>query len=277
MAHSYVSAFPREIDAFRAFAAVFPDRTTLLLDTYDTLAAARKAVTVARELQSRGHRLAAVRLDSGDIVALSRAVRRVLDEAGFPEVKIFVSGGLDEDAMEAFLEAGAPIDAFGVGTRMNVSADAPYLDMAYKIVRYGGRPVLKLSPGKVTWPGDKQVWRRRAAAGVFAGDVLALREEPEPVPGAEPLLRTVMVGGRRVEPSPPLSAIREYARSQLAALPEGVRRLRDPAPYPVDRSAALLALQRALETAVEAVEVAPERGVPDGEAERPGGRVPCRG
>lgn len=277
MAHSYVSAFPREIDAFRAFARVFPDRTTLLLDTYDTLAAAQKAVTVARELQAQGHRLAGVRLDSGDIVALSRAVRRVLDEAGFPDVKIFVSGGLDEDAVEASLEAGAPIDAFGVGTRMNVSADAPYLDMAYKIVRYGGRPVLKLSPGKVTWPGDKQVWRLRTPAGIFSRDVLALREEPEPAPGAEPLLRTVMAGGRRVEPSPPLSAIREYARRQLAALPEGVRRLRDPEPYPVDRSEALRELQRALEWAVEATEVEPEHDVPEEQGKRPGGRVPCRG
>jgi nicotinate phosphoribosyltransferase len=135
MAQSYVSAFPREIDAFRAFVRLFPATTTLLVDTYDTLAATRKAVTVARELEARGERLAAVRLDSGDIVALSRAVRRTLDEAGLSYVRIFVSGGLDEDAVEGYLAAGAPIDAFGVGTRMDVSADAPYLDMAYKIVR----------------------------------------------------------------------------------------------------------------------------------------------
>jgi nicotinate phosphoribosyltransferase len=255
MAHSYVSAFPREVDAFRAFARAFPGATTLLLDTYDTLAAARKAVAVGREMQARGERLAAVRLDSGDLVELSRAVRRILDEAGLASVRIFASGGLDEETIEEILQAGAPVDAFGVGTRMNVSADAPYLDMAYKIVRYAGRDVLKLSTGKATWTGEKQVWRWRRADGTLDHDRLALREEPAP-PGAEPLLRTVMEGGRLAEPLPALDAIRERCAREVAALPAEVRRLRDPAPYPVRYSERLVERQRELEAVVRAREAA---------------------
>src|SRR5688572_19779489 len=162
MAHAYITAFPREIDAFRAYARAFPDRAILLIDTFDTVAGARNAAIVAKELAARGHRLTGVRLDSGDILALSREVRRVLDDAGCRDVRIFVSGGLDEDAIDRLLAASAPIDAFGVGTRMNVSADAPYVDMAYKLVRYDSRDVSKLSPGKETWPGEKQVYRRLA-------------------------------------------------------------------------------------------------------------------
>lgn len=255
MAHSYVQAFLHEIDAFRAFARTFPEATTLLIDTYDTVAAAHKAVTVAREMAARGGRLGAVRLDSGDIIALSRAVRRVLDDGGFPDVKIFVSGGLDEETMEAFFAAGAPIDAFGVGTRMNVSADAPYLDIAYKLVRYAGRDVLKLSPGKVTWPGPKQVYRFHGGDGGFEGDVLALLDEPPPPGVAEPLLETVMTAGRRVAPAPPLAAARERCARQLAALPEGVLRLTGATRYPVRVSDRLTALQRDIEAAVEATEI----------------------
>ncbi|HYM67071.1 MAG TPA: nicotinate phosphoribosyltransferase, partial [Patescibacteria group bacterium] len=174
MAHSYISAFPREIDAFRAFPRSFPARTTLLLDTYDTLAAAGKAVQVAKEMESKGQRLAGVRLDSGDLAGLSKQVRRVLDDAGLAYVKIFVSGGLDERSIAQYLAVGAPIDAFGVGTRMDVSADQPYLDMAYKLVEYDGRPVLKSSAGKETWAVPKQVYRRLRSGEGFAGDVIAL-------------------------------------------------------------------------------------------------------
>jgi nicotinate phosphoribosyltransferase len=255
MAHSYIEAFAHEIDSFRAFARAFPAGTTLLVDTYDTLAATHKAVTVARELEGRGQRLAAVRLDSGDIPRLSKEVRRLLDEVGLGYVRIFVSGGLDEDAVQTLLDAGAPIDAFGIGTRMNVSADAPYFDMAYKIVSYAGRNVLKLSAGKATLAGEKQVYRFRGDDGSFANDVLALREEPAPA-GGEPLLRPVMRGGALVEPLPSLPAIRDYARAQIAALPGAVRRLRDPATYSVRYSERLLAGQRALEAEAHAAEVA---------------------
>lgn len=254
MAHSFVEAFEREIDAFHAFSRAFPSSTTLLLDTYDTLAGARKAVTVGHAMRARGERLGGVRLDSGDLVTLAKEVRRILDAGGLEEVRIFASGGLDEDEVERCLAAGAPIDAFGVGTRMNVSADAPYLDMAYKIVEYAGRPVLKLSAGKATWTGAKQVYRERGVDGRFAGDVLALSDEPPPA-GGEPLLRPVMADGALVAPHPPLVAVREHCRAQVEALPEDVRRLRAPGPYPVQRSDRLEALQRAIEMDREVAEV----------------------
>lgn len=262
MAHSYVSAFPHEIDAFRAFARAFPTSTTLLIDTYDTVAAAHKAVQVAKEMEAEGLRLAGVRLDSGDIVALSKEVRRILDDAGLDYVRIFVSGGLDEETVEDFLEAGAPIDAFGIGTRMDVSADAPYLDMAYKLVRYGERYVLKTSPGKETWTGEKQVYRIRGPDGRFAGDVIALRDEPPPAAEAEPLLHTVMESGRLVAPHPPLPAMRAHCAAQVAALPEEVRHLRNPGSYPVRYSEGLTVLQRSLKAELEAAPVAFEWGAP---------------
>lgn len=262
MAHSYVTAFPREIDSFRAFARAFPDGTILLLDTYDTVAAAHKAVSVAREMEARGSRLAGVRLDSGDVVALSAAVRQVFDAAGLDDVKIFVSGGLDEHLVDRFLAAGAPIDAFGVGTRMDVSADAPYLDMAYKLVRYDSRDVLKISPGKETWTGEKQVYRRRVGDR-SAGDVIALRGEPAPRGGMTPLLEPVMRGGRLLRLHPPLAAVRGSCRAAVAALPEEVRRLRDPLAYPVIHSPRLVARQRQLELEVRTAEgVGRRTGVP---------------
>lgn len=250
MAHSYVSAFPREIDAFRAFARAFPESTTLLIDTYDTLAGARKAAAVAKEMEARGQRLAAVRLDSGDIVALSKAVRRILDDEGLPYVKIFVSGSLDESVIDDFFHAGAPVDAFGVGTRMDVSADAPYLDMAYKLVEYDGRPVLKSSAGKATWTGQKQTYRRLRSGEGFGGDLLALREEAAPAGSVEILLRSVMERGRLLAPHPAVAAIREYCAAQVASLPQEVRQLRDPVPYPVAYSEGLVALQRAVEAEI---------------------------
>ncbi len=250
MAHSYVTAFAEESASFRAFTRSFPKDAVLLLDTYDTLAAARRAAEVGKELAARGGRLAGVRLDSGDIAALSKEVRRILDEAGLGDVKIFASGGLDEDQIERVLAQGAPIDAFGVGTRMDVAADAPYLDMAYKLVTYAGRNVLKTSEGKKTWTGEKQVYRFRGPTGAFAHDLVALRDEPAPDPAAEPLLQPVMRAGRPLAPPPPLAAVRARCAAQLAALPDEVRRLRDPAPYPVRFSERLVALQRAVEAEV---------------------------
>lgn len=277
MAHSYVEAFPREIDAFRAFARTFPSATTLLIDTYDTLAAARKAVVVAREMEARGERLGGVRLDSGDLVALSRDVRRILDEAGLGYVRIFASGGLDEDEVARCLAAGAPIDAFGVGTRMNVSADAPYLDIAYKLVHYAGRNVLKLSEGKKTWAGPKQVHRFRDAAARFAGDRLGVEAEPAP-PGAEALLATVMRDGRRLVPPPALAEIRARCAAQIAALPDDVRRLHDARAYPVAYSERLVAAQRGLEAETAAAEVTPfGDGASGGEASGGLLRRPVRG
>jgi nicotinate phosphoribosyltransferase len=249
MAHSYVQAFPSEIDAFRAFARSFPAATTLLIDTYDTVVAAGKAVVVAREMAAQGQRLRGVRLDSGDLLALSRAVRGSLDAGGLGDVKIFASGGLDEHEIGRLLDAGAPIDAFGVGTRMSVSADAPALDMAYKLVRYDGRDVTKLSAGKETWTGPKQVYRRRTATGRLAGDLIALADEPAP-PDAEPLLQRVVIGGAPAGPAPSLAQIREHCARELAALPDDLRRLDDAGRYPVRHSERLVERQRQLREAL---------------------------
>jgi nicotinate phosphoribosyltransferase len=256
MAHSYVSAFAREIDAFHAFARAFPAQTTLLLDTYDTVAGARKAVLVAKEMERAGHRLAGVRLDSGDLLDLSMQVRRILDDAGLASVQIFASGELDERGIEQCLAAGAPIDAFGVGTRMDVSADQPYLDMSYKLVEYDGRPVLKSSAGKATWAGQKQVYRRLRSGEGFAGDVIALREEPAPPGAVEILLRSVMEHGRLLAPHPRLSAIRDYCAAQVASLPDDLRAIGGTTTYPMSYSDRLVSLQRVLEAQLQAAALA---------------------
>ena len=249
MAHSFVTAFPTEAEAFRAYARAFPDDAVLLLDTYDTVAAARKAVEIAHGLAAGGHHLAGVRLDSGDLEALSRAVRHVLDQGGCPEVKIIVSGGLDEHDIAALLAAGAPIDGFGIGTRLTTSADAPSVDLVYKLVRFGGRNVLKLSEGKRTWVGPKQVVRRLGADGRLAGDTLTLAEEPVP-PGTTGLLETVMRGGELTRPHPALAEIRARCAAQLAMVPEGLRRLTDPEAYAPVPSEELRRRQREAERRV---------------------------
>jgi nicotinate phosphoribosyltransferase len=237
MAHSYVTAFERETDSFRAYTQSFPDRSILLIDTYDTPDGARKAAQVAKELETRGHRLAGVRLDSGDLGALSREVRGILDEAGLGYVRIVASGGLDEYDIEELLDSGAPIDGFGVGTKMGVSADAPWLDIAYKLVRYGDRPVLKLSQEKVSLPDAKQVYRIRDAEGFFQRDILALRDET--VHGGEPLLAEVMRDGQRTGLYPSLAAIRARLREELAHLPNAYKTLRGAPAYPVETSEGL--------------------------------------
>jgi nicotinate phosphoribosyltransferase len=244
MAHSFVMAFPREIDAFRAYARAFPDRAVLLLDTYDPVAAAHAAVEVARELAASGHRLAGVRLDSGELGALSRQVRRILDAGGCAAVPIIASGGLDEHDVAALLASGAPVDALGIGTRVAVSADAPSLDMVYKLVRFDGRDVLKVSPGKETWVGAKQILRRHGPDGRLGGDVLALAEEPVPE-GVRGVLEPVMRGGEPVGTPPSLDKLREHCAAELRSLPDGLRELRDAAAYPVTPSAALRARQAA--------------------------------
>jgi nicotinate phosphoribosyltransferase len=221
MAHSYIESFPSEADAFRAFAEDFPERTTFLVDTYDTANGVRTAIEVIRELGLTEN--LAVRLDSGDLDGLSREARRTLDEAGLPQVKIFASGGLDEHDIHRLVEAGAPIDAFGIGTRLGVSADAPFLDSVYKLVEYDGRPVLKLSANKATEPGRKQVFRGSE------GDVIGLRDEPRP-DGAEPLLVPVMLGGKRVGPPRTLETARHLFESDLVRVPEPAKRTDVPEP-----------------------------------------------
>ena len=217
MAHAYIEAFPSEAEAFRAFAADLPERTTFLVDTYDTLAGVATAIDVIRELGLTGP--LGVRLDSGDLVELARGARRLLDDAGLPQVRIFVSGGLDEYDLERFVAEGAPIDAAGVGTKLGVAADAPYLDSAYKLVAYGDRPVLKLSAGKATLPCAKQVWRRAP----IEEDLLAGRDEARPLVG-EPLLVPVMRAGARVAPPDSIETARARLDRDLDALPRRLRR-----------------------------------------------------
>jgi nicotinate phosphoribosyltransferase len=245
MAHSYITSFSSEIEAFRAFARAFPQNTVLLIDTYDTIAGARKAIQVGQEMAARGQKLRGVRLDSGDMAALSIEVRRLLDEAGLDYVTIFASGGFDEHKIARTLAAGGRIDAFGVGTKIGVSADVPYFDIAYKLVRYGGRPVMKLSTGKATYVDRKQIFRRYDDQGRMAGDSLGLREEG--LPGTVPLLQQVMAQGRLLAPLPSLQASREYFLQEFAKLPIQYKNLENPATYPVQISPALSRLQAEVE------------------------------
>lgn len=221
MAHSFVMAFDDERDAFRAYARTFPSAAVLLLDTYDTVRGAHHAVEVASELAGEGIAVAGVRLDSGDIAALSVEVRRILDDAGLTDVRIVASGDLDERAITSLLASGAAVDAFGVGTHLGTSADAPSLGAVYKLVEDVSGPKMKLAEGKVTLPGRKQVWRRDD------GDVLGLHDEP--VPG-RPLLEQVMAGGSRLAAgSSSLADARARCREALEWLPAQLRSL-DPVP-----------------------------------------------
>jgi len=232
MAHSYIQAHDDEAEAFRAFAELYP-QTTLLVDTYDTLEGVRKVIDLCRR-SDEDVRLRAVRLDSGDLAELARRTRAMLDEAGLGHIRIVASGGLDEYKVAALREAGAPIDAFGVGTKMVVAADAPHVDFAYKLVEYAGEPRTKLSTKKVLYPGRKQVFRRMAH-GKFAGDTVG--RDDESLDG-QPLLEPVMRDGWRLPAGNiSLADAREHAREQLDRLPEALRRLDEVAPgYPVSIS-----------------------------------------
>jgi len=222
MAHSFVQAHDDETEAFRDFARVHPRGLTLLIDTYDTQRAAHAVVGLCRE----GVAVKAVRLDSGDLGALAREVRTILDAGGCSAVRIVASSSLDELRIASLVESGAPIDAFGVGTRLDVSADAPYLDCVYKLQEYAGQPRRKRSAGKATWPGRKQVFREYAADGRIRRDTVGLADEPL---DGRPLLEPVVRAGRRLG-QPTLAEVRERARREIATLPEACRRLRDPEP-----------------------------------------------
>jgi nicotinate phosphoribosyltransferase len=236
MAHSYIQANDNEALAFERFARARPDGLVLLLDTYDTEAAARKVVALAPKLKDEGISIGGVRLDSGDLIALSRAVRRILDDGGLEHVTIFASGGLDEDQVAAIVKAGAPIDGFGVGTSMTTSADAPALDCAYKLQDYAGLPRRKHSPGKETWPGAKQVWRHYGADGHMSGDVISVEADAQ---SGGTLIREVMRTGKRLEPTPSLDDSRAHAATELQRLPEPLRALTPGATYDVEIGQAL--------------------------------------
>ena len=245
MAHSFVQAHDDESTAFADFARAQPQNTTLLIDTYDTARAAHKVVALARS----GVAVQGVRIDSGDLGAHAREVRRILDQGGLTQARILASGNLDEHRIDALVSGDAPIDAFGVGTRMNVSADAPFLDCAYKMVEYGGRPRRKRSEGKASWPGRKQVYRRTGSDGALAGDLLAL--DGEDAPGV-PLLEPVLRAGARVAAAPALDALRDRAQAQMAMLPAALRTLGRATPYPVTVSPSLRALAAKVDAQTQA-------------------------
>ncbi|HMA11364.1 MAG TPA: nicotinate phosphoribosyltransferase, partial [Steroidobacteraceae bacterium] len=235
MAHSFVQAHDDEAQAFARFAHAQPDNVVLLIDTWDTEAAAHKVVALAPELTRAGIRIKGVRIDSGDLTEHARRVRTILDAGGLGHVIIFVSGDLDEYALRDMLAARAPVDGFGIGTRVDTSSDQSYLDCAYKLQEYAGRARRKRSEGKATWPGRKQVYRRFDDNGRMAGDVVTLESDPQP---GEPLLAPMMRGGRRVEAAPALPDVRRVAARNLARLPEPLRRL-EVFDYPVEIAPAL--------------------------------------
>lgn len=239
MAHSFIQSHDDETSAFLEFARSRPDNLVLLIDTYDTEAAARKVVTLAPRLKKEGIAVRGVRLDSGDLIVLSKAVRRILDNGGLHDVTIFASGGLDEDELAKMMDANAPIDGFGIGTSLTTSSDAPAFDCAYKLQEYAGIARRKRSVGKATWPGRKQVWRSFGDNECMTGDVLALDHDRQ---AGEPLLVPVMRHGRRLVAPPTLADIRKSAAQGLAQLPEPLRHLSDGITLPVVVAPGLIAL-----------------------------------
>lgn len=242
MAHSYVSAFDNERDAFFAYADTFPDHSIFLIDTYDSVEGARHAAAVAKEMQKKGHTLIGVRLDSGDMVSLSREVRKIFDDAGLLDVKIFASSGFDEFKIAKVISEGALIDAFGVGTKVGVSADAPFVDVVYKMVRFKGRDVRKLSLGKVTLAGEKQVFRKSDQNGCYLEDIIGQRDEI--IAEGKPLLEKVMKNGKLLRPHPQLQVLQEKFKENFAALDDGYKSIQDHKAYPAKLSTQLQNLQR---------------------------------
>ncbi|MFC1703247.1 nicotinate phosphoribosyltransferase [Candidatus Omnitrophota bacterium] len=245
MAHSFVMSFESEADSFKAFVHTFPDDSILLIDTYDNIKGIKNAIAVAHELDKAGFMLKGIRLDSGNLVKLSKKIRMMLDAERLQKVKIFASGNLDEFKIEELLAAKAPIDSFGVGTNMGVSEDAPYSDVIYKICEVTDAtgeflPTMKLSQAKVTHPGRKQVFRV-LEKGLFAKDILAL--EDEHIDG-KPLLEKVMDSGRIDYDPPPLDDIRRFTQDNLTRLPERYKKLKGAIPYPVVISPQLKSLTK---------------------------------
>ena len=244
MAHSFIQAHADESAAFEHFARSHPKANTLLIDTYDVETAAHAVVPLAAKLAADGISVQAVRLDSGNLGEHARRVRAILDAGGLGQVSIFVSGSLDEYVVADLVASGAPINGFGVGTRMNTSADRPYLDCVYKMQEYAGMPRRKRSEGKATWPGRKQVFRQFEASGRMAADILTVENDAQP---GIPLLAPVMRAGRRLDRSPPLAELRRRGCTELAHLPEGLRQLSSSSAYAVTVAPALEALADAVD------------------------------
>ena len=245
MAHAYIQAHTDERMAFEHFARSNPNNVVLLIDTYDTEAAAGKVVELAKRLQTEHIHIKGVRLDSGDLAAHAHNVRRILDQGGLQSTAIFASGNLDEYRLQTLLGSGAPIDGFGIGTALDVSIDAPALDCAYKLQEYAGKPRRKRSEGKATWPGRKQVYRYYAPQGEMSHDVVAL-EDNDPCEG-EPLLVPMMLAGQRIHRTRPLQEIRQQTLARYVRLPESLTELETMTHYPVTISPALQALAKQLD------------------------------
>lgn len=255
MAHSFVQLFEKEIDSFRAFAKTFPDKTTLLIDTYDNIEAAKKAVIIAKEMEKEGFKLDGVRLDSGDLLTLSKKVRRILDEEDLNYVKIFASGSLDEFKVKELIGKGARIDAFGVGTAMGTSDDYPSVDIVYKLSEKAidGKfvPTMKLSKNKMTLPGRKQVFRIEKNEK-YVKDIIALDNEDV---NGYPLLVEVIKGGKIVYDIPKLKGIRERTLKNLSKLPERYKKLKNTPKYPVLLSPGLKRMINRLKKKIEETQI----------------------
>jgi len=241
MAHSFVQVHDDEMTAFENFARARPQGVILLIDTYDTEQGARKVVKLAPRLAADGIAIRGVRIDSGDLTAMARKVRGILDDGGLRDVVILVSGGINEDVLQMMMKEKAPIDGFGIGVNLAASVDVPALDCAYKLQEYAGKPKRKLSEGKATWPGRKQVWRAYSADGRMRGDILSLENDKQP---GEALIVPVMRAGKRIAPEPTLAQIRERAAADLKRLPGPLARLESGFDYPVNVADALTALAK---------------------------------
>ena len=239
MAHSYILAHDSEDEAFLHFARSHRDNVVLLIDTYDTERAAARIIGLAPVLAREGIRIQSVRLDSGDLAEHAFKVRRILDDGGLHDVRIFASGNLDEYQLQDIAAREAPIDGFGIGTRMDTSSDAPYLDCAYKLQEYAGVPRRKISEGKATWPGSKQVYR--CYNGAVLEDILTVDGD---VQDGEPQIRPYMRNGKLLAPYPDLAELRNHAAAQLAQLPDHLRHLKSRPAYPVRVSPTLRRLAR---------------------------------
>ncbi len=250
MAHSFIEAHRDEKNACRRFAFANPDIVTLLVDTYDTIRGVKNVVEISRELRKKGIPIRGIRLDSGDMAELAKQTRRILDEGGLPDAQIFASGNIDEYAIFDLYSSGAPITGFGVGTKMDTSADVPYLDCAYKLMEYEGTPRLKKSHGKATWPGRKQVYRH-SRDRVMCGDILTVLGDAQE---GEPLIRPYMMDGKRLANHESLADIRSRAAEGLLSLPRHLRDLKDAPAYPVEVSPALRQMKKEIESRIDAVE-----------------------
>jgi len=239
MAHSFVQAHADESLAFEHFARAQPDNVVLLIDTYDTEAAAHKVVALAPRLERDGIHIKGVRIDSGNLADHARQVRKILDAGGLQRVTIFASGDLDEHVLHDMLSGGAPVDGFGIGTRLDTSSDVPYLDCAYKLEEYAGKARRKRSEGKQTWPGRKQVYRNYDAVGRMESDIVTVEGDPQQ---GEPLIKPMMRGGKRLAAGASITDIRSHAAANLARLPETLRKLHEPYTYEVEISSELYEL-----------------------------------